>query len=67
MLRERLARPARTALFRVRADRVGEWAVGDGTIWELISTFIGRSAMIVGELDGIFLLGAGVGNCCLRG
>jgi hypothetical protein len=54
MLRERLARPARTALFRVRVDRVGEWAVDDGTIGELISTFMGWSAMIVGELVGKF-------------
>jgi hypothetical protein len=57
MLRERLARPARTALFRMWADRVGEWAVDDGTIGELISTFMGWSAMIVGELDGKFFWG----------
>ena len=57
MVSERLARPARTAIFRVRADRVEEGAVDDGTIRKVISTLRGWSAMIVGEFDGIFLLG----------
>jgi hypothetical protein len=60
MVSERLARPASTAVFRVRADRGEEWAVDDGTIRKLILTLRGWSAMIVGELDGIFLLRAAV-------
>ena len=56
MVSERPARPARTAVFRVRVDRGEEWAVDDGTIRKLILMLRGWSAMIVGELDGIFLL-----------
>ena len=64
MVSARLARPASTAVYRVRVDRGEEWAVDDGTIRKLILMLRGWSAMIVGELDGIFLLPAVVIAAC---